>query len=372
MMKYILILSMLCTALNIHLLGTSDSKVDTLHIESQTVEDRVKAIMNKHNIPAVSFAIINEGKLVELKGVGLMNRSKKDPVNPQSLYQIGSLSKMITGIIANELIHEGVLDRNAHLLDYLPITITTKAKKNLKDIQVHHILHHASGLKRSSKVVKRIDGDPMIGGYSEADLIEDLHKAKLKSKPGSTYSYSNLGFAFVGYLCERASGLSYPELLEKYIIQPYGLNHTTLLPVGDKNALVVQPYRKDKPNVKTRPWEMGKLAPAGGIYSNAEDLSKLMLAQINAYQKYSKNPIANGLITTADHFEKETGLYYGYGINEDTRSGNTWLSHGGDLDGYASAYIFCPKLGKGMLFLTSCGGKWGHQLTNELMHVLKD
>ena len=119
--------------------------------------------------------------------------------------------------------------------------------------------------------------------------------------------------------------------------------NTVIIPDSKQLTLIAWPYRKDNRNVKSAPWKMGKMTPAGGVYSNIKDLSNLLLAQMKAYQA-----------KVVDTF----GVRYG---------------HGGELDGYASDYVFMPHQGLGIILLTSSGGRWFGELGKEIrVYIIKN
>ena len=101
-----------------------------------------------------------------------------------------------------------------------------------------------------------------------------------------------------------------------------------------------------------QPWLMGKLCPPSGIYSTTADLSKMILAQLLAYEENQNSP----LLLTKDvvPIGENTTMKYGYGFYVYGNSGS--LGHGGEMDGYAGDYSINPKLKRGHAILTSCAG----------------
>ena len=342
-----------------------DSKHNQLEAEIIHVVD---SFMHAQNIPSINLAIIRDNRLLVQKGFGVQDRDSKKEVDATSIYQIGSLSKMFTGIIANQLMDEGLLSKDKSILDYLPSSVRPKARKRLQAVTVRHVLNHHAGFMRSSKVSKRIDGDPMLVGLNEDDLIQDINLMKLKHKPGEKFMYSNMGFAILGYICERASGMSYEALLQKYVANPFQLNNMTTTLSEQQLPNLVRPYRKDDRNVKSEAWQMGKLTPGGGIYTTIEDLLMIMTNQMNAYndEQSSFHPLV--LTQYTGTVKDETA--YGFGLFKLQFRQFTAYGHDGDLDGFGSSYLFMPEIHTGVMLLTSSGGRWIDGLNRAIWNKL--
>jgi D-alanyl-D-alanine carboxypeptidase len=335
------------------------------------IDQEIRLAMNKNNIPSLSVGIIEKGKVEMLKGFGKLNRNEEKLTDENTLYQIASLSKMFTGTIANQLNREGLLEVNKSIVTYLPSSLSESTKEKLEKIRVLDLLHHRSGLPRDSKVVKRIDGEPFLGGYTEQQLLQDLELLELEAEAGEIYSYSNLAYGLLGYILERASGKSYDNLLNEYITTPLQMTHTASLP-ADKASLAT-PYRKDARARATKAWESGKLTPAGGLYSNVADLSKLMNRQLQDYYEYEQNKKVSPFIITEHKAPRNSDIeYYGFGLIEVNTDRGKIYGHQGDMDGFAGSYLFFPKYQVGVVILTSSGGNWLGKLTSTILKKLEE
>ncbi len=336
----------------------------------QWIKNEIEKRMLENNIPSLSLAVVQDGQLIMQTGFGVKDRDLKNKSDENTIYQIASVAKTFTSIIANNLIEQGLLDLDESILTYLPDQFSEKAKSKLGPIKVRHVFYHRSGLKRNSKSAKRKDGTAMKIGLTEEGLLRDLERLKLDSKPDTEYSYSNLGYGLIGYILERASNETYENLLQKYVVDEYGLNVTsTLLDPKNKKDLAT-PYRKNKRNIKTSPWVTGKLCSASGVYSSAADLYKLLEAQMQAYQKYAKSGEDNALILTKEKHAMGEKASYGMGFQEGIGKSGAIYGHGGDMDGYGCWYNFNLDKQNGLVLLTSSGGDWMVNLAFGIMERL--
>ncbi len=335
------------------------------------IETKIDSSMRANNIPALSVGIVQNGKLNYSEAFGVYERGNTLKVDEYSIYQIASDTKKFTAIIARNLISEGKLKLNGSIVSYLPNTLSSEAIEKLKKISIKDLLLHRSGIPYRAPSNERIDGDPMLIPYTKHDLMYDLNHLKIDFEAGTKFSYSNFGYAILGFICELVSGKDYSVLVKKYITEVLDMDNTFIGPNKKQLSLIVTPYRKDNRAVKSAPWNMGKMIPAGGIYSNVKDISKLMIAQIHAYREFNENIEKDNMLilTESDGIE---GAHYGFGLAKNIDStGRTRYGHGGDLDGYASEYTFSSEENKGLIMFTSSGGSWFGQLAKELKSKLK-
>ena len=331
---------------------------------------KIDSTMQAHNIPALSIGIVRNGKLDFVKGFGTMDRDSDIAVDGNSIYQIGSDTKKFTGIIANNLAKEGVVDLDVSIATYLSDKLSPKAKKRVEHVTLRNLLHHKSGVPYRIISNSRIDGDPMLNPYTEELLLKDLNSMKLVRKPNEKFGYSNFGYAIVGYICEQASNQPYHQLVKKYITEPYHLSSTFVYPNAQQKQRIVTPYRKNDRTIKSQPWNMGKATSGGGIYSTVTDQTTLIIEFINAYKDFHKTKNANHpLIITDNGGTNET--HYGFGLSKSVNEKGIHYGHGGDLDGFASVTMFSPDLNIGLSLLTSSGGKWFGELEGEIYKYLR-
>ncbi|GAB3823396.1 hypothetical protein GCM10028895_30280 [Pontibacter rugosus] len=329
------------------------------------MRSKIDSAMKAHNIPALSVGVIRDGELWLCEGFGVKKRGGEAVADEHTLYQIGSQTKMLTGIIVSRLVLERKLDLDESIVNYLPDVFSKQTSEKLQAVTLRILLQHQSGLPGIAPSDHRIDGDPMLVPYTELDLLNDLDELELDFEPGSDFSYSNMGYALVGYICERASGQSYATLLEKYVARPYQLTNTTTELAEHQQELLATPYRKDARDIETKPFIMGKLTSAGGVYSSVADLSRLMAAQLEEYRMLGQTEEQSPLVLTnsATPDKKE----YGFGLVRNVDERGIRYGHGGDLDGFASSYVFVPEQNVGLLLLTSSGGRWLGELEKELI-----
>lgn len=340
------------------------------------VEDEITSFMMDNNVPAVSVGIIENGNITFEKAFGTYSRDNLSSVTTNSLFQIGSQSKVITSLLTLSLVEDGILNLNDNLDSLTPKLFQSIDKETLPRITLDMLLSHRSGLPNYPKNVNRVDGEPMEGGYTERQLMAAFKSSTLDFEPDSKFSYSNFNYAVIGYILSAKTGKPNETLVEEYLEEKFGISGIYGRLSAEKSTFIVTPYRKDDRLIATKPWDMGFLTPHGGLYSSSSGLLKLMAQQILAYQKADESKQTSPFVSTQKSYK--TGLYpglnYGYGMFEATPDlglyPETVLWHGGDLDGFGCEYIFSPDSKAGIVILTSSGGRDFVLLGRKLMQNL--
>ncbi len=335
------------------------------------VRQTVRAHMDAQSIDAVSIGIVRGEKLVFAEGFGTRRDGDGRVVDELSIYQIASISKTFTGIVANELILAGDLDPETSISAYFGDVLEPAAMRRLADVRVKHLLTHTSGIPNRHALIYADYERQRSAGYTEEQLIRDLNSVRLERAPGATFVYSNTGYAVLGYLCEVVSGKSYQRLVRELITDKYGMVDTT-----DRVAprqvlrLVASGYSRAAMH---RPWQIdfGMGIPASGVISNVLDLSRLMIAQLRAFRAAAKNGDGGPLVLTGSFAEAGPARRYAYGIFEHVEDAGTSYEHSGSVDGFQLAYDFCPEQDFGMILLTaSRDGRAVNEMKQELFAKL--
>jgi N-acyl-D-amino-acid deacylase len=195
-------------------------------------------LMRKHSIPGAAVAVLREGKLIYARGFGYADVENKTPVQPDALFRIASVSKTLTAVAIMKLVEEGKLDLDDHVAPF--IAHLTPAPGSAVDprweqITIRHLLNHTGGWDRN----KPNGGfDPMdrpaiaaaaVGAPAPASaetLIRYMRGMPLDFNPGDRFAYSNFGYATLGRVIERVTGMPYEEYVRAFVLQPVGAHRT--------------------------------------------------------------------------------------------------------------------------------------------------
>ena len=196
-------------------------------------EKRIQEFMESWNIVGASVAIAKNERLIYAKGFGLADRENNVQVSPKHLFRVASVSKLITAVAVMNLKEKGVLELNDQVFGKEGI-LNDAEFQNIRDprvldITLFHLLTHSAGWDKYS-------GDPVFMPYAikremntplpvdlETTIRYTLSKRTLDFNPGSRSSYSNFGYAVLGKVIEKVTGMEYESYVTSRILNPIGI-----------------------------------------------------------------------------------------------------------------------------------------------------
>jgi len=244
----------------------------------QRVIDQMRA---EQDVPGVSAVVTRRGEVLFAGASGQANLESGQPMTPDTVLYAGSLSKILTAAVALQLIDEGKLSLNEVVSG-----IASDSPEENNEVRLSHLLTHTSGLAREGDF-----GYWFSANFPDApDLAKYLATTELRSAPGTSYRYSNIGFAALGPVIEAASGQHYTDALQTRLFKPLGMDASGAPGPGPDVASGYTPAGRLIPNAE-RPFagvgrEVGNrhireyhdaraMTPAFGAYTTAQDLGRL-------------------------------------------------------------------------------------------------
>ena len=209
----------------------------------------------------------------------------KKPLNGDTLFEIGSISKVFTSLLLADAVQRGEVALTDPVAKFLPADVKV-SERGGKKITLQDLATHTSGLPRLPGNLLPADAANPYADYTAKQLYEFLATYKLPRDIGSQYEYSNLGGGFLGHALARRAGTSYETLLRNRITAPLGLKSTTItLSDALKQRLAVG---HDESGKRASNWDPGVLEGMYAIRSTANDLLEFLSAELG----YTKTPLA--------------------------------------------------------------------------------
>ena len=244
------------------------------------IKPRMQAHVDHGVINGTVTMLVEKGQTVHIEATGWADKENKKPMRKDSIFQIMSMTKPITGTAIMMMVEAGKLNLNDPVAKYLP------EFKDKPNVLVRQLMTHTSGMATNPP------GTNMEWLYSMKVSLEDAVKfyatVPLLQDPGTKWVYSNMGLATLGRLIEVTSGMKYDEFIAKRLLQPLGMKDSFYFPPADKKDRIVVNYcSKDAtlapcPHTTlggdSRDLRAGATYPAPefGLYSTAEDLSHFL------------------------------------------------------------------------------------------------
>ncbi|NGP59245.1 beta-lactamase family protein [Paenibacillus thiaminolyticus] len=346
--------------------GSSAAAAATQGLEKIAAE-KAELLTESYGTISVQYALIDNGKITVSGQTGMNDMEGKKPLTKDTMYGIGSTSKVFTAAAVMKLADDGKIDLDAPLVRY--ITDFTMKDERYKQITPRMLLNHSSGLQGSSLRNSFLFEDNDT--YAHATLLKQLSTQSLKADPGAFSVYCNDGFTLAEILVERVSGMDFTAFIHKYFTEPLQMTHTKTsqdeLEASKMAGLYSPVYQGQLPN------ETINVIGTGGIYSTAEDLvrfSQLFTGQADgilsdkAVQAMAQEEYKNGL------WPGDADNVFNYGLGWDSvklfpfnEYGMKGLAKGGDTILYHASLVVLPEQKMAAAVLSSGGSS----STNELL-----
>lgn len=290
---------------------------------ADALDERIVREMKRHQIPGVSLLVLKEGKVVKEKGYGLANVEHQVPVTPDTVFQSGSVGKTFTAALVLLLAQDGKLSLDDPLKRHLASTPAAWDK-----ITIRHLLNHTSGLGDPDE---RID---LRRDYSDEELIALGSTIPVLFAPGERFSYSNMGYQLLGFICNKAGGKFYGDQLRERIFAPLGMG-TRIISEADIVPHRAAGYEPANGKLRNQAWVAPRLNTTadGSLHLTARDLAKWDQA---LYGDKILNASLRQASWTPSKLNSGATSDYGYGWLLEQRNGRRVIWHDGAWQGFRS------------------------------------
>jgi len=363
-MKLVLVSLLLLLTLRPNVLGQESSAGKGVQIAIVDYGDAIKKLKNaihteveQKQIPAFSISLVDRDRVVWSDGFGFQDADKKEPATAETVYRVGSVSKLFTDIAVMQLVEKGMLDMDAPIEKYLP----TFHPNNPFDIPItmRQLLSHRSGLVRESPVGNYFD--PTSPSLSET--VSSLNSTKLVYAPDSKTKYSNAAIAVVGSVLESQGNTSHSKRVRETILDPLDMMSSSfeIIPAIESRLATGWMRTYDGRRFKAPDFLLGT-GPAGNMYSSVLDLSKFLTCLFNDGQIAKGRilqPATLHLMTTPvkDSEGKPQGFGLGFSVGE--LDENRKIGHGGAVYGFSTQLEAIPDRKIGAAAAASLDGSNG-------------
>ncbi len=317
---------------------------------ASTIKDgraAAQAALQQSGADSLSLALVSGDRVVWQEAFGYADKATSTPPSADTMYGIGSVSKMLATVAAMQLVDAGKVDLDAPFTRYVPSF--AMASPAFRQITVRMLLDHSSGLPGSTYTnwLTRT----YYPGYLQ-QVLDALATEQLKTTPGYMSVYCNDGFTLIEALVAAVDGRSYAQYVQDEILAPLGMTHSAypLTPFAD--GTYARLYAGDT----ARPLEVLNLLASGALYSTPTDLGRLatMLLQGGTFagkRLLSSAAIAEmGTSQTAGSYDPVPDVALDYGLGWDTvvqpglkAVGVTGWMKGGDSVDYHAGFIVAPR-----------------------------
>ena len=299
-------------------------------------EKFIDSLREKQDIPGISVCVGNKEKILWAEAFGYADMENKTKLSVYSTFRLGSVSKLLTSLAVGRLYQQGKLDLDVPVQQYVPDFPVKKYP-----ITCRQLAGHLSGIRHYRKE------DPVNMPINYKNVLEGLSIFKddtLLFKPGTKYEYSTYGFSLLSAAIEGAAHMPFLSYMQDSVFLPFGMTHTT----ADINDSII-PYRvrfydhEGKKLVNSALVNNSYKWAGGGFLSTPYDLVHMISGLLSNKVLHEKTL---ELLFTSQSLEngKSTNVGIAWRINK-TKSGVTYIHHGGAIQGGRTFVLFYPESG---------------------------
>lgn len=309
--------------------------------------------MAEHQVPGVAFGVLKQGRLT-LRGFGTTNIDNPQPLTPQTVFPIASISKTVTATAIMRLVEQGKLDLDAPVRRYIP-EFAVQDPEVSRDAAIWHLLTHTGGWEGQLTAQDR-------GPESLAQFIETMNRSPQLAPPGRVWSYNNAGFTIAGRLIEVASGGRIHDAISSLVFAPIGLSRAfTRTEDAVTHRFAAAHRTRDGELFVVRPVSRSSTVTAGGVWMSVEDLLNYAAFHMGdgrgADGKPVLSPASLQRMRTARVPKVGTDDAMGLGWHLRRIGGVMTASHGGTL-GHISVLTLVPERNTAIAILTNHASGW--------------
>jgi CubicO group peptidase (beta-lactamase class C family) len=319
-----------------------------------------EAARKQTNVPGVALAVVQDGKIVLEKGLGVRERGTNEPVTPSTLFMIGSMTKPLTSLMMARLVDSKKFAWESPITKLMP-TFALGDPEATARVTMAHTVCACTGLPRWD-----MEFIFEAKGSTPASRIELVRAMKPTTGFGETFQYSNLMVASGGYAAamtatgEKDLRQAYAQAMTSEVLGPLGMTSTVLDLDAARKREHARPHGRtltfDTENIPTE-YERGvdSVMPAGGAWSTVRDISRWLLLELGNGTLDGKQVIseANLLERRKPRVKISAKQSYGLALFIDESRGLTAIGHGGNTFGFSADATFFPEHGVAFIMLTN-------------------
>jgi CubicO group peptidase (beta-lactamase class C family) len=322
------------------------------------VDAEAQRYIDEHISAGVAIGIMSEGKIIYAKGFGLANLETGTKVTPDSVFQLGSMTKQFTAAAVVLLSEQGKLGIDDPLSKYFPDF------PRANEVTIRELLNHTSGIHSILMPGAPPTAEQAVNVHSTADVIALIQGQQnlYEFEPGTSRRYSNSGYFLLGGIVEKVSGVPFGDFLQQNIFSRAGMTATAL----DKQTEVV-PHRASGydhvpgSDIYTHPTLANDIGGggAGGVRSTVGDMLRWQDALLAGRVVSAAGVKAMTAVGVLKNGQPALGPRYGFGLQVGQDNGQESVYHGGGGPGFAGEFKFYPNDHVAYVVLINVGAPQG-------------
>jgi CubicO group peptidase (beta-lactamase class C family) len=342
-----------------------------------SLDASINSAMKEWKVPGAAVAIVRDQSVVYIKGFGVREMGKSDPVTPDTLFDIGSCTKAFTSAAIAILVDQGKMQWDGKVNEYIPFFHLRDPLAD-ENVTISDLLTHRTGVPPTDLLWY------VFPEASREELIRRLAYAHSNVGFRTKFQYQNMMYVAAGYAVGQVTHSTWDDFVRASIFQPLGMNASDTSSLdAEKSPDHASPHEENPDgSVKVIPWRnIDNAGPAGSINSSARDMAKWMVLQLNNGKYDGKQLIteknmrqmqapqmvidSGGEIPTV-FFPDSTQLSYGLGWFVQQYRGHQLILHAGDIDGFSTMVVLIPEIHTAYFVVINLGSFYRQVLSYQI------
>jgi CubicO group peptidase (beta-lactamase class C family) len=337
---------------------------DTLRAQLSEVDAIVAAHVNRLHIGSASVGVVAGNQLIWAKSYGEADMEKKIPADQNTVYRIGSITKMFTAVMLHQLVDSGKVHLSDTVERYLPeVRSIQRNFPYAPPITLLQLATHTSGLGLEPDNVERYSKEPVADW--EKTLIDALPHTRFAFEPGTRFSYSNVGYAILGAALARAAGEPFMEYISEFLVKPLGMNHSGLRTTPEMLLHLSIGYGIGPGGIDTitparEHIGRGYKVPNGAMYTTVGDLALFASYFMGEGPRTMRSASLERALTQSA-IQSDADLISGYGTGFYVHRRDHYISfgHSGEVTGYSAGLYMNRRTEVAVIVLSNADGFGG-------------
>jgi CubicO group peptidase (beta-lactamase class C family) len=343
-------------------------RLDGTHISATEIDATVTRLISAAHVTGAGIAILNQGKVVYLKGYGLRDKDKSLPLTPDSVMAAASLTKAAFAYMVMQLVDQRIIDLDRPVYEYLP-----------KPLPEYESYHDLAGDSRYKKITGRMLLSH-TAGFPNLRRFTDDKKLSINFEPGSRYAYSGEGIDLMQFVVETVTKKPLADLMRERVFEPLGMTRTSMIWEDRFESDFANGY--DEQEHSLGPQKRQRAEAAGSMQTTVRDYARLIeaLARSRGLSKKAREAMLSSQVhilsrhqfptlkteTTSENEAIRLSYGLGWGVFW-TPYGRAFFKEGHD-DGWRNYAVCFDKPGTGIVIMTNSSN--GEGIFKELLETI--
>lgn len=314
-----------------------------------------------YKVPGAAVAVVQDGKVILAKGYGVRDNTKPEKVDENTIFQLASVTKSLTGAAVASVVDEGKLDWDTPVTTYLPEFVASDSYMT-RWMTERDLLAMRTGWPA-------FEGDELDSfGYDRAEIVHRLRYFEPRYSLREEAQYSNMGIFLAGEVAGKAAGMSWNDLVAKRVFEPLGMTRSGTVVKGLTDSNMAAGHALvDGKLVPVPPSILDTTGAASSGTSTAKDMANFMLMLLNkgtfsgkpvlkpesVQEIFKRSMVAEIEFSELPPISDTTGFYYGLGVDSYDYANEHIIEKAGALAGIRTEFTLVPGKNAGIVVLSN-------------------